>query len=189
MIKRSLTAVALATVLAAPAFAQTPAQPQMPPANNNATINSQTSMPNQNMAEKGAGFVQNQSASEWRGSKLIGASVYGPDNQSIGEINDVIIASDGSIKAAVVGVGGFLGVGEKDVALPFQALQVTRKPNSESIDKVTVSYSKDELKNAPKFAFFDGSSAQTTGSSTGATPMSPATDASRKPMNDTTTKK
>jgi len=172
MFKRSLTAVALAVVLAAPAYAQ-----QTPPAkmDNNATINSQAGM-HQNMAGKGAGFVQNQSGSEWRGSKLIGASVYGPDNQSIGEINDVIIGSDGAIKAAVVGVGGFLGVGEKDVALPFQALQVTRKANSESIDKITVSYSKDELKNAPKFAYYDANAKSTTGSNTsGATPMSPAT--------------
>lgn len=171
MIKRSLTAVALATVLAAPAFAQ-----QTPPAkmDNNATINSQTSMPHQNMAGKSAGFVQNQTANEWRGSKLIGASVYGPDNQSIGEINDVLVGSDGAIKAAIVGVGGFLGVGEKDVALPFQALQVTRKANSESIDKVTVSYTKDELKNAPKFAYYDANAKTTTGSNTsGAAPMSP----------------
>lgn len=187
MLKRSLTAVALATVLAAPAFAQqTPPPAKM---DNSATINTQTGMPHQNAGAKSAGFVQNQGADEWRGSKLIGATVYGTDNKSIGEINDVIIASDGSIKAAVVGVGGFLGVGEKDVALPFQALQVTRKPNSESIDKVTVSYSKEELKNAPKFAFYDASGKQTTGSNTGATQMSPATDATKKPMNDTTTKK
>ena len=70
-----------------------------------------------------AGFVQQQGQNEWRGSKLIGASVYGPDNKSIGSIDDVIVASDGQIKAAVIGVGGFLGVGQKDVAVPFNSLQ------------------------------------------------------------------
>jgi sporulation protein YlmC with PRC-barrel domain len=151
MIKRTLTATAIAAVLAVPAFAQQPAA--NPSTNPSSSMHSQSST-------KTPGFVQNQSANEWRGSKLIGSSVYGPDNASIGEINDVIIGSDGSIKAAVIGVGGFLGVGQKDVAVPFDALNVTRAANSDSINKITVTYTKDQLKSAPQFAYLGkGSSA------------------------------
>ncbi len=97
--------------------------------------------------------MQNQGEHEWRGSKLIGASVYGPDNASIGEITDVLIGGDGTIRAVVVGVGGFLAITDKDVAIPFQALTITRGPANGSIDKVIVKYSKQQLKDAPRFAF------------------------------------
>ena len=59
---------------------------------------------------------------------------------------------------------GFLGVGAKNVAVPFDKLNVTRKPNSATIDKITVAFSKDELKNAPTFAFFEPEKSTTTGS-------------------------
>jgi len=168
----TMTAAALAAALATPAFAQQTQQPQatspmaQPPA-----ASSTSSMPRQGATEQKAGFVQSQNANEWRASKLIGASVYGPDNSSIGEINDVLIGDNGEIRAVVVGVGGFLGVGEKDVALPFQALNIARTPDQAAIGKITVSYSKDELKNAPTFAYYQASKAQTTGTNAGNQPM------------------
>ncbi len=175
MLKHTLTAAALAALLASPAFAQSP----HPAAGSPATQMNQK--PSSNMApamQKDAGFIQHQSAADWRASKLIGASVYGPDDKSIGEINEVILASDGSVKAAVVGVGGFLGVGEKNVAIPFETLKVQRESNSSAIDKITVSFSKDELKNAPKFAYYDASKSATTGAGTGMKPLNagPMTD-------------
>ena len=84
---------------------------------------------------------------------MIGASVYGPDNASIGEIGDVLIAPDGKIRAVVVSVGGFLGTADKDIAIPFQALSITRGPAEGAIDKIKVSYSKQQLNDAPRFAF------------------------------------
>jgi len=169
MMKRTLTAAALATVLAVPAFAQTTATP---PANTNAAPAASSTMNNSTMTTPG-GFVASQQSSDWRGSKLIGASVYGPDNASIGEINDVVIGSDGKINAVVVGVGGFLGMGEKNVALPFEAISVTRKPDAATIDKITVSYTKDQLTSAPAFAYYEpGKAATTTGSgASGTAPM------------------
>ena len=162
MIKRTLSAVALATVLAAPAFAQ---QSTAPDTTGKTDIKTDM-VKHGSMTNSAAqpGFVQQQDVAEWRGSKLIGTNVYGPDNASIGEIDDLVIGNDGNIQAVVVGVGGFLGVGQKDVAVPFTALHIARKADSASIDKITVSYSKDELKNAPKFAFYAASQAQTTGS-------------------------
>jgi len=150
MPKYTLTAAALAAALATPAFAQI-SKPDAAP----------SSMPG---AVQHENFVQSQHATDWRSSKLVGASVYGPDNASIGEVNDVLIGNDGKVRAVVIGVGGFLGVGEKNVAVPLDALSISRKAESSSIDKITVKYSKDELKNAPQFAYYDPSKIETTGS-------------------------
>lgn len=107
-----------------------------------------------NTAQQNASaFVQGGSAGSWRGSKLIGASVYGPDNASIGEISDVLIAPDGKIRAVVVSVGGFLGAADKDVAIPFQALSITRGPAAGAVDKIKADYSKQQLNDAPRFAY------------------------------------
>ena len=56
-------------------------------------------------------------------SELIGTKVISANNESIGDINDVIVDRNGQAVAAVVGVGGFLGIGEKDVAVPFKSLE------------------------------------------------------------------
>jgi len=160
MMNRTLTAAALAVVLATPAFAQT----ATPPA---ATAPAASQSSSASPSAGGVGFVSSQQTTDWRGSKLIGATVYGSDNASIGEINDLIVASDGKINAAVIGVGGFLGVGAKNVAVPFDKLNVTRKPDTAAIDKITVSFTKDELKNAPTYAFYEpAAKPATTGAAT-----------------------
>jgi hypothetical protein len=166
MMKRTLTAAALVAALAAPAFAQ--------------TTDTKTPAPSAGMPAMSApakdSFVQNQQATDWRASKVIGATVYGPDNASIGEVNDVLIGNDGKIRAAVIGVGGFLGVGEKSVAIPFESLNITRKPDSSTIQKINVTYTKDQLKSAPTFAYYEPGAAATTGSGlNSAKPMTPAT--------------
>lgn len=171
--KHPIIAATLAIVLAAPAFAQQQNAPDSPSMNRQQT--SPTTKPGDAAGEEKAGFVQSQKPSEWRGSKLIGATVYGNENESIGEINDVLIGEDGSVRAAIVGVGGFIGIGEKNVAIPFANLDIKRKPDSSAIDKITVSYTKDQLKNAPKFAFYEVLGSQTTGAGgtrpTGSAPM------------------
>jgi sporulation protein YlmC with PRC-barrel domain len=59
----------------------------------------------------------------WRASKLFGKNVTNDQNQRIGEVNDIIIGKDGQTYA-VLEVGGFLGLGEKLVAVPYQSLRV-----------------------------------------------------------------
>ena len=54
----------------------------------------------------------------WRASKLVGLNVYNDNNESLGSINDLLTDKSGDIKAVVIGVGGFLGVGEHLVAVP-----------------------------------------------------------------------
>jgi hypothetical protein len=70
-----------------------------------------------------AQFVPKQSLDEWRAPKLIGVAVYGPDNKKIGTIKDIMIGHDGAARSVVIAVGGFLGLGEKEVAVPFSAVQ------------------------------------------------------------------
>lgn len=164
MLKHTLIAAALAALLATPAFAQ-------PSTSNTSTPAAQTgaaasSSPAKGASAQPAGFMHSQNASEWRGTKLIGATVYGPDKNAIGDINDVLIDKDGRVTAVVVGVGGFLGVGEKNVALPFQALNVERKQGESAIGKITVSYTKNQLKSAPRFAYYKAGQTETTGSGT-----------------------
>jgi hypothetical protein len=183
MLKQSLTAIAFAAVLAAPAFAQNTTAQDKPMGKTDTAAPSTLS----DQVKSGhVNFIQKQTANDWRGSKLIGSSIYGPDDKSIGDVNDVLIAGDGQVRAVVVGVGGFLGVGEKNVALPFDALSITRKSNSNAIDKINVSYTKDELMKAPKFAYFEPSKSETTGSNVKSTAPIGKTDAMNK---DGTTKK
>src|SRR5712664_4468998 len=64
----------------------------------------------------------------WRASKVVGLSVYNANNESLGSINDLLTDKNGNIKAAVIGVGGFLGVGEHLVAVPFDKIQFVTEP-------------------------------------------------------------
>jgi hypothetical protein len=78
----------------------------------------------QTKPDAGAGdmFVTKQSINEWRAPKLIGVGVFGPDDKQVGKIKDVLIDHDGTARAVVISVGGFLGLGAKDVGVPFTAL-------------------------------------------------------------------
>ncbi len=64
----------------------------------------------------------------WRASKLVGLSVYNDNNESIGAINDLLTEKDGKIKAVVIGVGGFLGIGEHLVAIPYEKVKFVNEP-------------------------------------------------------------
>jgi sporulation protein YlmC with PRC-barrel domain len=77
-------------------------------------------------------------------------SVYDPSNTKIGEVMDVLVSRDGRIDALIVGVGGFLGAGEKDVAVNFNSVQKTVKDNKIYL---TMSTTKDALKSAPGFKY------------------------------------
>lgn len=60
---------------------------------------------------------------EWRASKMSGLKVYNEANENIGSINDLLMDKSGAIKIAVIGVGGFLGMGEHLVAVPYEKLK------------------------------------------------------------------
>ncbi|MFG1210816.1 PRC-barrel domain-containing protein [Xanthobacter flavus] len=105
-------------------------------------------------------FVTRQMADQHMASNLIGTAVRGPADENLGEINDLLIDRSGNVAAVVIGVGGFLGIGEKDVAVPFQTVEVTR---ADGKDRLVLRKTKDELKNAPTFTEMD-KTPSTTGS-------------------------
>ncbi len=88
----------------------------------------------QTKGDNGIQFVTQESDNQWRGSKLIGINVYDPNNEKIGSIREILTNTDGNPEVAVIGVGGFLGLGAKDVGLPFKAL----KWSNESVAPPTV---------------------------------------------------
>jgi hypothetical protein len=82
-------------------------------------------------------------------SNLIGTTVYSADDQSIGDINDIILSQQGEPSQVIVGVGGFLGIGEKDVVLDMSKLQIAATDDGNL--KVVAQTSQEELQNMPAF--------------------------------------
>ena len=105
-------------------------------------------------SEKTSGMFLEPAAEADFASELIGATVYdrsGDEAQSIGEINDLIVEDDGSVSAAIIGVGGFLGVGEKNVVVSFNALEMTK--DEEGDRYVILATTKEDLEAAPAFEY------------------------------------
>jgi len=111
---QKLLAAALlsAAVFSAPAYAQT-AQPTDRAAPAATTAGSQ-----EKMALKGS----------WRASKLMGLDVYNEANEKLGDINELILDKNGKVNAVVIGVGGFLGMGEHDIAVSMDKLKFMEEP-------------------------------------------------------------
>ncbi|KQV32327.1 photosystem reaction center subunit H [Rhizobium sp. Root1203] len=102
-------------------------------------------------AQAGAGtYLTEQSADQVSANTYIGQSVYNGQNESIGSVNDLIMKKDGGIVAAVIGVGGFLGIGEKNVAVPMEKVTIAQNTQDGSV-KLTTSETAESLKAAPEF--------------------------------------
>jgi hypothetical protein len=80
-------------------------------------------------AARSGQFMHTLQPGQWRASKLIGVDIYGYDKDNrndrdkIGDVSEVILDHNGNVEAVIIGVGGFLGVGEKEVALPFKSIE------------------------------------------------------------------
>ena len=81
-----------------------------------------------NMAPAAASTSSSSFQGNWRTSKVVGLSVYNDNNESLGSINDLLTDKSGNIKAVVIGVGGFLGVGEHLVAVPWDKVKFVDQP-------------------------------------------------------------
>lgn len=77
-------------------------------------------------------------------------NVYDRSDNKIGEVNDLLLDSGGKVNAVMVGVGGFLGVGEKNVAVPFQALKVAEKNGKRYL---VLDTTKEALQTAPGYSY------------------------------------
>jgi len=95
------------------------------------------------------GFITQQPANEWLASLFVGQSVTNPAGETVGDINDLLFDKSGRISTVVLGVGGFLGIAERNVAVPFGLLTFSTGKDGERV--VSVSLSKEELEKAPKF--------------------------------------
>jgi sporulation protein YlmC with PRC-barrel domain len=93
-------------------------------------------------------FQTNQAQDQWLVGNLWRKNVYNQAGQSIGDLNDLIIDKDGKIAAVVIGVGGFLGLGEKNVAVHFDQLQ---QHGGVSPNRIVLNMSEQDLRNAPTF--------------------------------------
>jgi sporulation protein YlmC with PRC-barrel domain len=121
MLKTLAYTTLLSTALAGSgAFAQQSQQGPQPDKSQAAATTSQ--------APSGVNFVTMQEKTQWRAPKLIGVGVYGPDDKQIGKIDDILMDHSGAARTVVIGVGGFLGFGKKDVAVPFSAMQWKTEP-------------------------------------------------------------
>jgi sporulation protein YlmC with PRC-barrel domain len=118
MIRNMLATTALATLLSTGAFAQETTAPATAPAN---------PAPVTQEAAPAAPMVK---ADGHLATNIIGETVYngtGDSAENIGDVNDIVIGADGNIEAVIVGVGGFLGIGEKDVAVEYAQLDWAEK--------------------------------------------------------------
>ena len=111
----AIAGVAGSALLASVAFAQSPS----------------TNSANTDSATKAAPAAASDTTSfkgNWRASKLVGLNVYNDSNESLGSINDLLTDKSGDIKGVVIGVGGFLGVGEHLVAVPLDKVKFVEDP-------------------------------------------------------------
>jgi sporulation protein YlmC with PRC-barrel domain len=113
MLNRTLATALLGTVLiAAPAYAQSPAPaPGQQPA-----------------AAAGGQWVNQMKPGQWRASKLHDINVYNNNNEKIGEIDDILLDQSGKAEVVVLEVGGFLGMGKHTVALPYSQVKFMNEP-------------------------------------------------------------
>jgi len=102
-------------------------------------------------------------------SNLKGVDVLGSDDKKIGDISDILVSKDGKVEAYLISIGGFLGVGAKEVALPPSSLQLTQDNNTW---KAKVSMNKDQLAQAPDFQRHSDRSTTTGASSAGSSSSS-----------------
>jgi sporulation protein YlmC with PRC-barrel domain len=110
----------------------------------------------QNIAPAGQGQTGRSVATEpsslstksWLASDIYKQPVYDQSENKIGDVTDLELDSTGNIRRAVIGVGGFLGVGEKEVAVPFADLKVASRDGKSWL---MLDRSKDQLKNEPAY--------------------------------------
>jgi sporulation protein YlmC with PRC-barrel domain len=132
--KTLFTAASLAVLMAIPVAAQDVAAPNGKSAPAIQSVETQTAV----------SFPGDVSAKE-----LLDAAVVNAANESVGDVNDVLIDHDGKVAAVIVGVGGFLGMGEKDVALPYDQLAFAKDPDGKLV--VGTNATKENLEIAPEY--------------------------------------
>jgi hypothetical protein len=99
-------------------------------------------------ASSGSATIASQKPDQLLASKFKGTDVLGANNEKIGDVSDLLFSKDGKIEAYIISVGGFLGVGAKEVALAPSSIQLTQDKDE---FKLKVSMTKEQLAQAPNF--------------------------------------
>ncbi|MBN9023152.1 MAG: PRC-barrel domain-containing protein [Rhizobiales bacterium] len=94
-------------------------------------------------------YIGTQAQEEDLASNWIGKSLYNGADENLGDINDILIGTDGKVRAVIVGVGGFLGIGEKDVAVSFNAIEPYTDADG-NVD-LRINATQEQLEAAPEF--------------------------------------
>ncbi len=154
MLKKVMITTALSTMMIGAAAAQTPSS------SDTMTAPSATTAPRAGTPGD-AKFINSQATDQWLSSSFIGVDVIGPDDAKIGDVADILFDKNGNIVGYVVGVGGFLGLGAKNVALAPSSFQVMpantgsttgSASNTASDDvKLKLNMTKDQLQQAAAF--------------------------------------
>jgi hypothetical protein len=126
----------------------------------------QTKMPSKAEPMTGT-FLSVQASNQWLSTQLVGVAVYDSANEKIGAISNLVIDQSGTIQAIVIGVGGFLGVGTKDIAVSLNKMTIIREDGG---DKAIAQLSKPEIELAPSFQVYTGK------------PVEPLSSTSAKPQ-------
>src|SRR5215470_3942459 len=144
-----------------------------------------------------AKFITSQGADQWVFTKFRGIDVRGPDNASIGSVTDLLFDGTGKVIGVVIGVGGFLGIGTKNVAIDMGAFNVvpadsgskdnapTGNANDPTIVKLKVAWTKDQLKDAPDFQYYRPPARTAATPSPGTTGSAPRPTAPATPRSQT----
>ncbi|WP_049735959.1 PRC-barrel domain-containing protein [Rhizobium ecuadorense] len=151
---------------AAPADPAAPKPPVTPDVTKPAGDAAQAPAPAPTADTAQAGYITEQAPDQISANTYIGQSVYNGNNESIGSVNDLIMKKDGGLVAAIVGVGGFLGIGEKNVAVPMEKITVAQNTQDGSV-KLTTSETAESLKAAPEFKTLAMQSAEKAPAATG----------------------
>lgn len=94
-------------------------------------------------------FVAQQEPNTILASSLIGTSVTNPAEEELGNINDVVLTADGAVDAVVIGVGGFLGIGQKAIAVSYPAIEKMTDPDGNVV--LVLNASQEDLEAAPQY--------------------------------------
>ncbi len=165
MLKKLMITTAVSGLMIGSAIAQS-SPPASPPASSPPAATTPAPAPDMKASAPSAGstavapaasssmqFVNSQKPDQWLASKFKGTDVLGSDNEKIGDVSDLLFDKAGKVEAVIISVGGFLGMGAKEVAIPPN--QITVQPGSNANDpsdiKLKVAATKDQLKQAANF--------------------------------------
>jgi sporulation protein YlmC with PRC-barrel domain len=156
---------ATAALLATGALAQSP-QPATPEATPPAatapapSTGSASSTTTTTTKTESISFKSSMAQDEMLASEISGMEVRNAAGEDLGDINDIVMDKSGKPMVAIVGVGGFLGLGEKDVGVPFESLTFAEAQNGKSVARLDVT--KEALTSAPNYVYKDKPTASTT---------------------------